>query len=34
MQGSYHSDKRFFDALETFFVVTVYQALGIEILIK
>jgi hypothetical protein len=34
MQGAYHCDKPFFDALETFFVVTAYQAAGFEILRK
>jgi len=34
MQGAYHCDKPFLDALETFFVITVYPALSSEILRK
>jgi hypothetical protein len=34
MQGSYHADKPFFDALKTFFVVTIFPAFISEILRK
>jgi hypothetical protein len=34
MQGSYHPDKPFFDALKTFFAVTIFPAFNSEILRK